>query len=155
MPPLTAPQLLDAWEQGLGRPQMERALLLLAAMTGEPRDELARLSIGRRDALLLDARAQVFGPRLTSVSACPVCGERMEATFEVSDLRVGPEGGEQREAFELSANGYQIHFRLPDSLEKVRSGTICMLLHQLSQALLAELFIPNTQNLRYAICIEQ
>ncbi|HWT03001.1 MAG TPA: hypothetical protein VN256_22310 [Pyrinomonadaceae bacterium] len=119
MPPLTAPQLLDAWEQGLGRPQVERAILLLAAATGEPADELARLSIGRRDALLLDAREQVFGPRLTSVSACPACGERMEATFEVSDLRVEPEGVDgRREDFELSVNGYRIRFRLPDSLDQ-------------------------------------
>lgn len=118
MPPLTAPQLLDAWEQGLGRPPVERAILLLAAVTGEPRDELARLSIGRRDALLLDARERVFGQRLTSVSSCPACGEPLEATFEVSDLRVGAEGVERREVLELDAGGYQIHFRLPDSLDQ-------------------------------------
>ncbi len=119
MRPLTASLLLDAWEQGLGRPQVERALLLLAAATGEGEDVLARLSVGRRDALLLDMRELTFGPRLASVSACPACGERMEATFNVSDLRVGPEGAEgQPEAFELNVNGYQLHFRLPDSLDQ-------------------------------------
>jgi hypothetical protein len=117
---LTAPLLLDAWEQGLGRPQVERALLLLAAATGEGEDQLARLSVGRRDALLLDMRELTFGPRLVSVSACPACGERMEATFEVSDLRVAPVDEEQRrEAFELSVNGHRVHFRLPDSLDQL------------------------------------
>jgi hypothetical protein len=118
MRPLTVPELLDAWEQGLGQPQFERALVLLVASTGEGADTLSRLSIGRRDALLLTLRELTFGPRLVSVSACPACGERMEATFNISDLRVGPEGEEQREAFELSVNGYQIHFRLPDSLDQ-------------------------------------
>ena len=117
---LTAPLLLDAWEQGLGRPPVERTLVLLAAATGESADALARLSVGRRDALLLDMRELTFGPRLVSVSACPACGERMEATFDVADLRVAPVDEEQqREAFELSVNGYQIHFRLPDSLDQV------------------------------------
>ncbi len=119
MEALTVPELLDAWEQGLGRPQFERALVLLAASTDEGADALSRLSIGRRDALLLSLRELTFGPRLTSVSACPACGERMEATFDVAGLRVAPEGDdEQREAFELSVNGYQIHFRLPDSLDQ-------------------------------------
>ncbi|HEY0376656.1 MAG TPA: hypothetical protein VGC87_06845 [Pyrinomonadaceae bacterium] len=116
---LTAPELLDAWEQGLGRPQVERALLLLAASTDEGADALARLSVGRRDALLLDMRELTFGPRLVSVSACPACGERMEAAFNVADLRVGPGDGEQREAFELNVNGHQVHFRLPDSLDQM------------------------------------
>jgi hypothetical protein len=119
MRPVTAPELLDAWEQGLGRPPVERSLLLLAASTGEGEDLLARLSVGRRDALLLDMRELTFGPRLVSVSACPACGERMEATFDVAGLRVAPVDEEQREAFELSVNGYQIHFRLPDSLDQV------------------------------------
>jgi hypothetical protein len=119
MRPLTAPLLLDAWEQGLGRPQVERALLLLAAATGESEDALARLSVGRRDALLLTLRELTFGPRLTSVSACPACGERMEATFEVADLRVEPADEERREVYELSVNGYQVHFRLPDSLDQM------------------------------------
>lgn len=116
---LTAPLLLDAWEQGLGRPQVERALGLLAAATDEGEDALARLSVGRRDALLLDMRELTFGPRLTSVSSCPACGERMEATFDVAALRVAPADEGQHEAFELSVNGYQIHFRLPDSSDQV------------------------------------
>jgi hypothetical protein len=117
MRPLSVLELLDAWERGLGQSTLERALVLLAACTGVGPDALARLSIGQRDALLLSLREQTFGPRLISVSSCPACGERMEATFNVADLRISPEV-EQSELFQLHVNGYEISFRLPNSLDQ-------------------------------------
>lgn len=120
MRPLTVLELLDVWERGLAQSTLERALVLLAAAAGaddEP-GALAQLSIGQRDARLLALREITFGPRLVSVSSCPACGERMEATFTVSDLlRIAPEE-EQAEAFELKVNGYEVRFRLPNSLDQ-------------------------------------
>ncbi|HEX8116441.1 MAG TPA: hypothetical protein VF521_04160, partial [Pyrinomonadaceae bacterium] len=75
---MSAHELLDAWEKCLGRPPHERALTLLSALGGEDTEALSRLSIGRRDRALLELRASVFGPRLTSLASCPACGERME-----------------------------------------------------------------------------
>lgn len=120
MRPLTVPELLDVWERGLAQSQLERALALLAAAAGADDEPyaLARLSIGQRDARLLALRELTFGPRLASVSACPACGERMEATFNVADLLLIAPEEEQSEAFELNVNGYEVRFRLPNSLDQ-------------------------------------
>jgi hypothetical protein len=92
-------------------------LLLLAAGTGTSADALAQLSLGQRDARLLTLRELTFGPQLMSVSACPACGERMEATFNVADLHTAGED-EPPEVFQLHVNGYEIRFRLPNSLDQ-------------------------------------
>jgi hypothetical protein len=53
MQPLSAWELLTVWEQGLAKPPVQRALMLLAAASpGESLDELAGLSIGQRDGRL-------------------------------------------------------------------------------------------------------
>lgn len=111
---LSAHELLDAWEKGLGRPPHERPLPLLAAFRGEDAGELARLSVGRRDAALLELRESVFGPRLTSLAACPACGERIEMELEVCELRVAPQG-EQPTQLTLRSGDYDVLFRLPDT----------------------------------------
>ncbi|MGA9995361.1 MAG: hypothetical protein WBP93_08105, partial [Pyrinomonadaceae bacterium] len=123
---LSTPELLEAWERGLSRPQLERALLLLSAATGASPVALAHLPVGERDARLLNLREQTFGPQLTSFAQCPACSERMEMTFNVADLRVGsgPDEREQeiattvstqQETHTLAVDVYEISFRLPDS----------------------------------------
>jgi uncharacterized protein (UPF0212 family) len=119
MRPPSAQELLDAWERGLSEPPVERALTLLAAACpGTPPEELARESIGRRDGRLLTLREWTFGPRLVSVAACPACGERLETAFEVGDIRLdGLPECLPEEALSLAAEGYELTFRLPDSLD--------------------------------------
>jgi hypothetical protein len=113
---MSAAELLDAWERGLAQPPLERALTLLAAAGGGEPSALTRLSIGQRDARLLALREQTFGRRLVGLSECPACGERLEMTCDVADLRTGevPEGDE---TFTLAAGGYDVEFRLPDTLD--------------------------------------
>lgn len=113
---LSAKELLDAWEKGLGRPPLERPLPLLAAATGEATEALSRLSIGRRDAALLALRESVFGPRLVCVASCPACGERLELTLEAGELLAGPQT-EQPDSLALEADGYEVRFRLPDTAD--------------------------------------
>jgi uncharacterized protein (UPF0212 family) len=114
---LTAQELLDAWERGLGEPPVRRALALLAPACPEtPPEELARESVGRRDGRLLTLREWTFGPRLVSLAACPACGERLETAFDVADIRVEvPERTE--EPLSLSVAGHDLRFRLPNSLD--------------------------------------
>src|SRR3954470_2457166 len=119
MRPLTAQELLDAWERGLGEPPVQRALALLAAACPEATPtELARESVGRRDGRLLTLREWTFGPRLVSLAACPACGERLENALEVANIRV-PEAdaGAGAETLSLSAAGRELTFRLPNSLD--------------------------------------
>ena len=118
MRPLSAQELLDAWERGQAAPPVQRALTLLAAACPEtPAEDLARESIGRRDARLLTLREWTFGPHLVSVADCTVCGERLETAFDVAEIRV--EGGEEgpAEPLSLSLSGYELTFRLPNSLD--------------------------------------
>lgn len=114
MRPLTTAQLLDVWEQGRTRSPVEQGVgLLAAALPDTPPAQIARLSIGRRDALLLTLREWTFGPDLACVAACPACGERLEFLFQVEDILL-PQP-EEPEPLTLQADGYDIEYRLPNS----------------------------------------
>jgi len=116
---LSAPELLDVWERGLGQPPVQRALSLLAAACPEMSPEvLAALSLGQRDAYLLTLREWMFGPQLTGLATCSGCGERLELTCQVAEIRAAPAASQQEEggeALSLTAAGYAVRFRLPDS----------------------------------------
>src|SRR4051794_978492 len=117
MRPLSAAELLNAWEQGQGQSPAQRALTLLAVACPDlSRDTLARLSIGQRDRYLLMVREWTFGPRLVSLATCPQCGERLELSFDVADIRAAP-NREPAETLVLEVTGYKARFRLPNSLD--------------------------------------
>ena len=121
---LTASELLSVWERGRSQPSHRQALLLLAAAYPEIKaEELAGLSIGRRDARLLTLREWFFGPRLVSIAGCPACGEKLELSFDVSDIRVEA-GEEQNSQLSLAMEGYEVLFRLPDSNDLVAMAMI-------------------------------
>lgn len=112
---LSAPELLEAWEGGLGQLPLQRALTLLAAACSDtPLEVLEHLSLGQRDARLLMLREWTFGPQLVSLAMCPGCQERLELTFNVADLRVVP-AAEPGETLSLNVGGYAMRFRLPNS----------------------------------------
>jgi uncharacterized protein (UPF0212 family) len=114
----SASQLLEVWERGLAQPPVQRALLLLAVACPEKSlDDLARLSIGQRDALLLTLREGMFGSQLNGVASCPQCSEGLELTFNVADVRAAQV--EPDESLTLNAAGYQVQFRLPNSLDLI------------------------------------
>jgi hypothetical protein len=120
MPGLTASQLLDVWELGLPEGGTGRALTVLAAACPDrSREELARLPLGRRDALLLGVRAATVGPGLDSLADCPACGEQLEFSLDTAALHAemdddlpAPDAGA---AFTLHAGGVRLDYRLPDS----------------------------------------
>lgn len=125
---LSASELLSLWEYGLGQAPWQRALSLLAAVLPDfSADALANLSIGRRDAYLLSLRENLFGPKLVSLTSCPACGERLELAFDIVDIRAGnlsaPDSEQDRDldgTLFLSMDGYQVTFRLPNSLDLAR-----------------------------------
>lgn len=126
----TASGLLDAWEQSYGKSPVGQALALLSATRpDEPADAIARQPIGERDRGLLMLRQALFGPQMEGVAACPACGEWLELTLGVAELLAQfpdepsvagghePDGREAAGAFAL--DGYEIHYRLPHSLDLV------------------------------------
>jgi hypothetical protein len=124
MRPLTASDILKVWEQGEGQPAIDRALTMLAVACPElSYDELAALSIGRRDARLFELRQLTFGPRLDGFTACPQCEERLEFALDTAAIRDRhlssssastsvPAGDDE---FEFEMNGDALRFRLPNS----------------------------------------
>ncbi len=114
MQPLTAGKLLAVWERGRPQHPLDRALTLLAAVTpNTTRDELADLSIGERDARLLQLRTLLLGPDAEGFVECPRCAERLEfplATAAFAQPRELP-----RTLEPLACAGAVIPFRLPTS----------------------------------------
>jgi len=125
---LSTPEMLSVWERTYGRSATYKALALLAAACPESRpDELARLSLGERDGLLLALRESLFGPELSAVSVCPNCGDRIELSLSVGEFRDAiAAGGERQLGREepgdggtVGSDGYRVRFRLPNSLDLV------------------------------------
>lgn len=124
---LSASELLQVWEEGLHQHPIQRALrLLIAAFPATPPDVLATLSIGQRDACLLTLREQVFGSQLVSLTPCPHCGDRLELTLNIADLRVDMPPLEPLASttetiaasiYSIAVDEYDVQFRLPNSLD--------------------------------------
>lgn len=120
---LSASELLDIWEFGQSQRPVEKALMLLQAACPESSIEsLARLSIGERDSLLLNLRELTFGRLVTSVVVCSNCEERLELEFSAEEIRVRNET-KHVEASSIYLNGYEISFRLPNSLDLLDLST--------------------------------
>ncbi len=118
-------ELIAIWERGLCRPGHERALLLLEKVCPQiPPDELARWSVGRRDAVLCRLRQALFGEALNSVVHCGQCRTPVELSFALSDIWIAGEAGAPGKG-SVGMDGYEVHFRAPDSedLGEVRHET--------------------------------
>jgi hypothetical protein len=106
-------ELLDAWEDGAGRPPVEQALVALRA--GDPGaswDELAALDVAERERRLLALRERWLGPVLPCAADCPACGEALEFALDARELDPGaspPAAGDAP-------------FRLPDSVDLAAAG---------------------------------
>ena len=82
---------------------------------------LARLPIGRRDALLLSLREQAFGPNFSGLAKCPGCGQQLETSFSSDDIRASSgastRGTEPDLDLSVCLDDYAVHFRLPNTLD--------------------------------------
>jgi hypothetical protein len=113
---LSASELLNVWECEKDQTSVKQALaLLVVACPEESIETLAKLSIGRRDSLLLTLREWTFGSQLTGIASCPECCEHIELSFDVTDIRITPESAEPPEELTINANGFEVRFHLPGS----------------------------------------
>jgi hypothetical protein len=113
---LLAPELLEIWERGSALSPTERALTLLhAARPDLATEALAKMTIGRRDGLLLLLRESTFGRRLASVTNCPECRAQLELGFDIDQIRLADSLVESKQSHTLTFGEYQLTFRLPDS----------------------------------------
>lgn len=110
-----ASELLAVWERARAQPITMQALMLLEGCSpGAAREDLAKLSVGRRDALLLSLRELLFGARLNGVTACPRCGQQLEIGIEAADIHADVETRDP-ELLTVTSGAYAARFRLPNS----------------------------------------
>jgi hypothetical protein len=108
---------LEIWERGQGQHTVDRALTILAvAFPERSLAELATLSVGARDALLLDVYEHAFGAQLEALGDCPSCEEKLELPFRVRDIRALPPAP-LAPAYQMQVDGYELRFRLPNSID--------------------------------------
>lgn len=133
---ISATSLLQVWERGQLQVPVEKALTLLAAAYPDAtHEELAMLSIGRRDASLLSLREQLFGSQLSSLTDCPVCGEQLELNFNVADVRATAPSLEA--PLSVCEAGYELELRLPNSLDLLQLAN-CSTIGEMRSQLFAQ-----------------
>jgi hypothetical protein len=102
--------VLAMWERGRLATPLQRALLLLGlALPGRAPDELARMSIGRRDRALTRFRRSLFGSGFDGHVDCPNCGERLGVEIEL------PAREEDASPVTEFVSDDGLRFRAPDS----------------------------------------
>jgi len=113
---LSSQRAIDAWERGQTSDSQELPLALLSvALPDEDREHLARLSVGRRDALLMRLRERTFGRRVSGFAQCPQCGARLQFQLDLASYDTGEAlAGDPGEG-ELELAGWRLRFRTPDS----------------------------------------
>jgi hypothetical protein len=110
----SAQAILKAWENARQLTRAQRAdLLLAAAMPHLSADQFATMSLGRRDALLLELRHALFGTRLSATSTCGRCGQVAQMEFDLSDILLAPSDEPAETEFSIGVGGYDCTFRLP------------------------------------------
>lgn len=120
---LGASALLDVWDRGQARGSAEQALLLLeAAHPDVAPGALATLSLGRRNALLLRLRRQIFGEALACRASCPSCDAPLEFTANVADLLLPDHGNADDACFEVRVGELTASMRLPNSADLLAAG---------------------------------
>jgi hypothetical protein len=118
MRPLSVPELLTVWERGLAALPFERALAILSVASPESSPEaLARLSVGRRDANLLQLREWAFGSELPILATCPSCRQTLELTMPVVELLSMDPMVDQAGDLEssLTLRDYEVRYRSPNT----------------------------------------
>src|SRR4051812_12809233 len=85
---LSAAEVLSVWERGVLESPVERPITMLTAgASGTARTSLASLTIGERDARLIDLREQTFGTLISCVVTCPECRQDLEVDFHTRQIR--------------------------------------------------------------------
>jgi hypothetical protein len=120
-------RLLQAFESGTGRGNSEKAIAILSClMPDHDREELKRLTVGRRDIMLMALRIETFGDLADATTACKGCGALLEVRLDLralmkdlySRLKTAEDGAKMIDGSGLiEEGGYRVSFRLPDSTD--------------------------------------
>ena len=110
--PLSAAQIVELWETGQALPPHRRAMRMLAAATSDRSSgALAELTVGARDALLLDLRRRIWGDHVEGVATCPACGETMEMDLDLRQFQAPAGARVAAEARQARIGEYELSYR--------------------------------------------
>jgi len=133
MRPLSASNLLEIWERGLGRTPVEQALIILGPVFPQAAwESLTRLTVAQRDTALFHLRELTFSTLFKGLAECPACHERLELAFSSDDLRSMdllpkpdfPLSDTPAAVTQFRAKGYEVSFRLPTSADLLQVASL-------------------------------
>jgi hypothetical protein len=105
--------LINCWESASRSPARWRPLaLVVPAAEGADVESMAGLPVGRLDSRLLDLRRRLFGEGMEALASCPACGQLVDLSFEVGDIKAEPPADPRLFA---ENEDWSIRFRLPSS----------------------------------------
>lgn len=111
-----AEAIVRLWERGEREHPIDRALTILTAFHDLPRGELARLDVGRRDALLFAGRARLFGAEIEGFAECPRCRCAIEVSMTAPEF--GVEASRDGDGWAcIAVEGQTVEVRLPTSID--------------------------------------
>jgi hypothetical protein len=129
--PLTGEDEAFLLDLGASSPPARRTTLLLARCLARlgpwteavPAEAVRELTVGDREALLLQLRSLSLGDRMQCVLRCPdpACGEQMDLDVDVRDLLDPPyphAAPWYEESFEESGTTWKVRFRLPTGADQ-------------------------------------
>jgi pimeloyl-ACP methyl ester carboxylesterase len=114
------------WDEGDERHSIDRALVLLHhGLPDRSYAWLAGLSIGRRDAYLLQLRRATFGKRIRFAVLCPHCGERLEDEASVDELLlIDPDLTPPDRFRKALPSGWELEYRALDSRDLAEAASL-------------------------------
>jgi hypothetical protein len=122
MPAALSEALLQAWDAGEDASPGERGLILLGlAGPSLAEEDRESLTVGRRDAILIDLFERLFGEVATALAGCPSCGEQLEFDVPLADIRI-PAPPNRPDRFKLAWSGHEIAYRLPQTRDLAALG---------------------------------
>jgi hypothetical protein len=116
---LTAGEILDLADAGQSGDPVTRGRLLLAAARPEWPAALGdRVSLGDRDACVLELRCATFGEQLDARTVCPGCGAQLALQVVADTLRrtAAPAAPVLSPVFSVDAGGFSVQARSPDAV---------------------------------------
>lgn len=117
MKPLTSLALVELWEQGCALGPIDRAIRMICAADPSLSDgQVRNLPLGQRDRMLLELRSQYFGDLCVCTDPCPHCAVVSEFEFSIQDL-LDQVDHQDRTDIAVEVEGYQVHIKVPTSLD--------------------------------------
>jgi hypothetical protein len=118
---ISAADIIRVWECTQGADATSGALMLLAAAHPEAAaDELLSLSIGQRDARLMEMRQELFGNTARAFAECPQCADRLE--YDIPAAQMFETGAGSAEPLSILSREWSVRFRLIDSSDFAVAG---------------------------------